>query len=88
MKGVFFLENNTHRVYNLLKHFHTHKYILIKDSLLVGLIVGVTIVIYRFLASKLSNIFINLYLQGRKNIVLIRFIFILLIILGYIVENK
>ena len=82
------MENNTHRVYNLLKHFHTHKYILIKDSLLVGLIVGVTIVIYRFLASKLSNIFINLYLQGRKNIVLIPFIFILLIILGYVVAKQ
>jgi len=82
------LENNTHRVYNLLKHFHTHKYILIKDSLLVGLIVGVTIVIYRFLALKLSNIFTNLYLQGRNNILLIPFIFILLTILGYIVAKQ
>ena len=73
------------RVYNLLEHFHSHKYILIKDSLLVGLIVGVTIVIYRFLAAKIGEMFTDIYLQGRNNLLLIPFIFLLLIALGYFV---
>ena len=82
------MTNNTDGVYNLLKKSHNHKYILIIDSLLVGLIVGIVIVIYRFLASVLIDLFINIYEQGRYNISLIPLIFILLIVLGYIVAKQ
>ena len=82
------MQNNTDRVYNLLKRYQGYKYILIKDSLLVGLIVGIVIVIYRFLAAELGDLFINIYLQGRNNIILIPVIFIALILLGYIVAKQ
>ena len=82
------MQNNTDRVYNLLKRYQGYKYILIKDSLLVGLIVGIVIVIYRFLAAELGELFINIYLQGRNNILLIPLIFIVLILLGYIVAKQ
>ena len=82
------MQNNTDRVYNLLKRYQGYKYILIKDSLLVGLIVGIVIVIYRFLAAELGELFINIYLQGRNNVLLIPLIFIVLILLGYIVAKQ
>ena len=82
------MQNNTDRVYNLLKRYQSYKYILIKDSLLVGLIVGIVIVTYRFLAAELGDLFINIYLQGRNNILLIPVIFIALILLGYIVAKQ
>ena len=81
-------DNNTDGVYNLLKTFHNHKYILILDSLLVGLIVGIVIVIYRLLASTLGELFIYIYSIGRDNVLLIPFIFLLLIALGYIVAKQ
>ena len=70
-------DNNTDGVYNLLKTFHNHKYILILDSLLVGLIVGIVIVIYRLLASTLGELFIYIYSIGRDNVLLIPLIFLL-----------
>ena len=81
-------DNNTDGVYNLLKTFHNHKYILILDSLLVGLIVGIVIVIYRLLASTLGELFIYIYSIGRDNVLLIPLIFLLLIALGYIVAKQ
>ena len=82
------MPNNTDGVYNLLKKAHGHKYVLIIDSLLVGLIVGIVAVVYRFLASILGEIFINIYSEGRNNKLLIPLIFILLIALGYIVAKQ
>jgi len=88
MKGGVFLRGNTDRTYNLLKRAQNPKYILIKDSFLVGLIVGIVIVIHRFIASELGHLFTNIYLQVRKNILLIPLIFALLIVLGYIVAKQ
>ena len=86
--GIFLSTNNDDRVYNLLKTNQSHKYILIKDALIVGLVVGITIVIYRFLAEILGDMFISVYLQASKNMVLIPIIFIILILLGFIVAKQ
>ena len=86
--GIFLSTNNDDRVYNLLKTNQSHKYILIKDALIVGLVVGITIVIYRFLAEILGDMFISVYLQASKNIALIPIIFIILILLGFIVAKQ
>ena len=80
-----YLSNDKDRVYNLLKKSHSQKYTLIKDSLLVGLTVGIVMVVYRFLASELFHIFEKIYIKARENIILIPLIFIILILLGYIV---
>jgi H+/Cl- antiporter ClcA len=82
------LSNDKDRVYNLLKKSHSQKYTLIKDSLLVGLTVGIVMVVYRFLASELFHIFEKIYIKARENIILIPLIFLILIILGYIVAKQ
>ena len=82
------MSNDKDRVYNLLKKSHSQKYTLIKDSLLVGLTVGIVMVVYRFLASELFHIFEKIYIKARENIILIPLIFLILIILGYIVAKQ
>ncbi|MGL6104587.1 chloride channel protein [Romboutsia sp.] len=82
------MHNSKDRTYNLLKRAQNSKYRLIRDSLLVGIAVGIIIVIYRIIAAELSHMFINLYSKGRENILLIPIIFLVLIALGYIVAKQ
>ena len=82
------MRSNRERTYNLLGRAQNSKYRLVRDSLLVGIAVGIIIVIHRTIASKLGHMFIDIYSKGRENIVLIPAIFILLIILGYIVAKQ
>ena len=56
----------------------TLKYRLIVDSLVIGAITGVVIVMYRIFASELGEIFNTLYARGRENIKVIPFILIAL----------
>lgn len=82
------MRNSRDRAYNLLKRTQNSKYILVKDSLLVGIAVATIIVIHRIIASKSSHIFINLYSKGRENLLLIPLIFTILIALGYTVAKQ
>lgn len=82
------MRSSSDRVYNLLKRSQNSKYTLIRDSLLVGIAVGIIIVVYRILGSKLGHIFIDIYSKGKENILLIPIIFAILILLGYIVAKQ
>lgn len=82
------MRSSRDRVYNLLNRAQNSKYSIIRDSLLVGIAVGIVIVIHRLIVSKLSHTFIDIYSKGRDNILLIPLIFILLIVLGYIVSKQ
>lgn len=79
------MKNSRERAFNILKRGQGLKYKLVYDSLLVGIIVGITIVLHRTIASKLSTIFINLYSKSSDNLFFIPFIFMILIMLGYFV---
>lgn len=82
------LRSSKDRVYNLLSRAQNSRYTLIKDSLLVGLAVGIVIVIHRIIASNLSHVFINIYSKAKENILLIPLVLLLLIVLGYIVAKQ
>lgn len=79
------MSSNKDTACNILKQSKNTKYKLIRDSLLVGAVVGITIVVYRILASKLSSLFMSMYSKGRENFVFIPIIFLVLIVLGYLV---
>lgn len=79
------MEKNKDRVYNMLKRLESLKYRLIVDSLLIGIVVGLVIVIHRIILSKMSPIFISFYSQARENILLIPIVFLVLITLGFLV---
>ncbi len=74
-----------HKVFKMLKRNQNLKYRLIVNSLIVGILVGLTIVAHRIIISKLSPIFLNIYKKGRYNLIIIPLIFFILILLGYIV---
>lgn len=74
-----------HKVFKMLKRSQNLKYRLIVNSLIVGILVGLTIVAHRIIISKLSPIFLNIYKKGRYNLIIIPLIFFILILLGYIV---
>ena len=73
------------RVYNMLKRFENLKYRLIMDSLLIGVVVGLIIVIHRMILLNISPMFINLYQKSTENLILIPIMFLFLSFLGFIV---
>lgn len=81
------MKNSRERAYNIIERVQNLKYRLVLDSLLVGVVVGIIIVIHRMILGKLTNMFDHVYAGGRSNIYIIPFIFILLIVLGYIVAK-
>lgn len=81
------MKNSRDRVFNIIKRVQGLKYRLVLDSLIVGLVVGIIIVIHRILLGNLTTVFEHLYSQGRSNLYMIPIIFITLIVLGYIVSK-
>lgn len=79
------MEKNKERVYNMLKRLENLKYRLIIDSLLIGIVVGLIIVIHRTILLKISPMFINLYEKSTQNMMLIPVVFLFLTFLGFIV---
>lgn len=79
------MEKNKERVYNMLKRLENLKYRLIADSLLIGIVVGLIIVIHRTILLNISHMFINLYEKSTQNIILIPIVFLFLTLLGFIV---
>ena len=75
----------TDRIDVMLKRLEKLKYRLILDSLIVGIVVGIIIVIHRIILSTLSPVFINFYKKASENYLLIPILFIILIILGFAV---
>lgn len=82
------MKNSKERVRKILNGAQNFKYKLVRDSLLVGIIVGLTIVTYRILASKLAQVFMSIYSKGRENLEFIPTIFILLTAAGYFVSRQ
>lgn len=82
------MKSNKDRIYNMLNRAQGPKYSLVRDSFIVGIVVGIMIVIHRIIASKLIHVFMAIYSKGRENILLIPIIFILLIVLGYFVAQQ
>ena len=74
-----------YKVFEMLKRSQNLKYRLAINSLIVGILVGLTIVAHRIIISKLSPIFLNIYKNGRHNFIIVPLIFLTLIALGYIV---
>lgn len=79
------MEKKKDRVYNMLKRLENLKYRLIADSLLIGIVVGLVIVMHRIILSKTSHMFINLYNKVADNMIFIPILFLLLIFLGFVV---
>ena len=50
-----------YKVFEMLKRSQNLKYRLAINSLIVGILVGLTIVAHRIIISKLSPIFLNIY---------------------------
>lgn len=75
----------TDRIDVMLKRLEKLKYRLILDSLIVGVVVGIIIVIHRIILSTLSPVFINFYKKASEDYLLIPILFIILIILGFAV---
>lgn len=82
------ISTNKERACNILRRTQNSKYRLLRDSLLVGIAVGLVIVVYRILGSNLMNLFKGLYSKGREEIIFIPAIFILLISIGYFVAQQ
>ena len=55
------MDKKRDRVYNMLNRLENLKYKLIIDSLLIGIVVGLVIVIHRIILSTISPIFIDFY---------------------------
>lgn len=79
------MERNEGEVFKMLKRSESLKYRLAINSLVVGIVVALVIVANRILISIFSPIFLNLYDKAKNNFIIIPFIFLMLIILGYIV---
>lgn len=79
------MEAKKDRVYNMLKRLENLKYRLIMDSLLVGIVVGLVIVIHRIILMKISPMFISMYNKATENMILIPIVFLFLIFLGFVV---
>jgi len=59
------MRSSRERAYNMLNRAQNSKYRLVRDSFIVGTVVGVTIVMHRIIASKLADIFMDIYSKGR-----------------------
>lgn len=79
------MDKKRDRVYNMLNRLENLKYKLIIDSLLIGIVVGLVIVIHRIILSAISPIFIDFYKKASENYRLIPIVFIVLILLGFLV---
>lgn len=79
------MNRKTDRIDVMLKRLEKLKYRLILDSLIVGIVVGIIIVIHRIILSTLSPVFINFYEKASENYILIPILFIILIALGFVV---
>lgn len=79
------MEKKKDKVYSMLKRLENLKYRLIVDSLLIGAIVGLVIVLHRIILLKVNPLFIILYNKATENIVLIPIVFLFLTFLGFIV---
>lgn len=79
------MSRKSDRIDVMLKRLEKLKYRLIFDSLIVGIVVGIVIVIHRIILSTLSPVFINFYEKVSGNYILMPLLFIILIILGFIV---
>ena len=77
--------SKTDRIDVMLKRLKNLKYRLILDSLIVGTVVGIIIVIHRIILSTLTPMFVNFYQKASENYILIPILFIILIILGFVV---
>ena len=75
------------KISDIFQRTRTIKNRLILDSLMVGIITGVVIVVYRILASKLAVFFNYLYGYADKNILMIPAVFILLAASAFIVAE-
>ncbi|MEG0855448.1 MAG: ClC family H(+)/Cl(-) exchange transporter [Terrisporobacter sp.] len=73
------------RIDTMLRRLENLKYKLILDSLIVGILVGLVIVVHRMILSGLSPIFISFYKKASSNYLLIPVVFLVLILLGFIV---
>lgn len=82
------MRSSRERAYNMLNRAQNSKYRLVRDSFIVGIIVGIIIVVHRTIASKLAHVFMEIYSKGRENPAFIPIIFILLIALGYFVAKE
>ena len=72
----------------MLSYGELKKYQILAESLIVGLIVGLVIVLHRVILSSVFSLFKNFYSLGRENFVYIPAIFAVLIFLGYIVGKS
>lgn len=79
------MRNSRNRVFNMLKRIQNLKYRLVLDSLIVGGLVGLTIVAHRLILNNISPIFLNLYKNANENYIFIVLVFLLMIVLGYLV---
>lgn len=79
------MERKKDRAYNMLKRLKSLKYRLIVDSLLIGIIVGLVIVVHRSILMKISPMFISIYSKAAQNVMLIPIVFLFLMFLGFIV---
>ena len=79
------MRNSRNRVFNMLKRIQNLKYRLVLDSLIVGGLVGLTIVAHRLILNNISPIFLNLYKKANENYIFIVLVFLLMRVLGYLV---
>ena len=79
------MDRKIEKVDIMLNRLRNLKYRLIVDSLLIGILVGLVIVVHRAILYKLSHIFLSFYEKASNNYLLIPVIFLLLIVLGFIV---
>ncbi len=79
------MENNHLKTSKMLNYGELDKYKIIGESLIVGLLVGLVIVLHRTILSTVFSMFNNFYSLGRENAIYIPVIFGVLIVLGYIV---
>ena len=79
------MDRKVEKVDIMLDRLRNLKYRLIIDSLLVGAMVGLVIVVHRIILSKLMPLFILFYKEASNNYLLIPVVFMVLIFLGFIV---
>lgn len=79
------MDRKVEKVDIMLDRLRNLKYRLIVDSLLVGSMVGLVIVVHRIILSKLMPLFILFYKEASNNYLLIPVVFMVLIFLGFIV---
>lgn len=76
------------RTKKMLIYGELEKYRILAESLLVGLLVGLVIVMHRLILSNVFSLFKKFYNMGRENFIYIPLIFAVLIFLGYIIGKS